>query len=147
MLGDRVVPAALAGRPAQVIGNPDLPHTYTYVPDIGEALVVLGEREEALGEAWHVPNPETRTTRQLVEAVFRHAGRPPRIRAAPTVLLRLLGVVNPVVRELVEMAYEFQEPFVVDSTKFESRLGMRATPLDQAVAATVDGYRRRGRSV
>jgi hypothetical protein len=47
------------GKAAQVAGDPDLPHTYTYAPDIGKGLVVLGEREEALGLAWHLPGPET----------------------------------------------------------------------------------------
>ena len=40
-----MIPPALAGKPAQVLGNPDLPHTYTYIPDIGEALVLLAERD------------------------------------------------------------------------------------------------------
>jgi nucleoside-diphosphate-sugar epimerase len=143
MLGDRVVPAALAGRPARVLGDPDQPHTYSYIPDIGEGLVVLGEGDEALGHAWHLPNPETRTTRQLVEAIFRLAGHQPRVRAAPALLLRLLGLFNPVVRELNEMAYEFEEPFVVDSSRFEATFGVRATPLDQALETTVDWYRQR----
>jgi nucleoside-diphosphate-sugar epimerase len=143
MLGDRVIPPALAGKPAQVLGNPDLPHTYTYIPDIGEALVLLGERDEALGQPWHLPNPETRTTRQLVELIYQHAGNSPKLRAAPTLLLRLMGVFNPTVRELVEMAYEFEEPFIVDSTKFQTKLGMTATPIQDAIAQTVEWYQRR----
>jgi nucleoside-diphosphate-sugar epimerase len=143
MLGDRVIPPALAGKPAQVLGNPDLPHTYTYLPDIGEALVVLGERDEALGQPWHLPNPETLTTRQLVELIYQHAGHPPKLRVAPKLLLRLMGLFNPTVRELVEMAYEFEGPFIVDSTKFQTQLGMTATPIQDAIAQTVEWYRRR----
>jgi nucleoside-diphosphate-sugar epimerase len=64
MLGDRVIPAALAGKTATVLGDPDQPHTYTYLPDIGEGLAVLGEHPDAPGEVWHLPNdPDTRTTR------------------------------------------------------------------------------------
>jgi nucleoside-diphosphate-sugar epimerase len=67
-LGDRVFPAALAGKTATVLGDPDQPHTYTYIPDIGEGLAVLGEHSAAPGEVWHLPNdPHTRTTRQIVE--------------------------------------------------------------------------------
>jgi nucleoside-diphosphate-sugar epimerase len=76
-LGDRVFPAAIAGKTATVLGDPDQPHTYTYIPDIGEGLAVLGEHRDAPGQAWHLPNdPDTRTTRQLVELVYRHAGQP-----------------------------------------------------------------------
>ena len=76
-LGDRVFRPALAGKSASVLGDPDQPHTYTYIPDIGEGLAVLGEHPDAPGEIWHLPNdPDTRTTRQLVEIIFRDAGRP-----------------------------------------------------------------------
>jgi nucleoside-diphosphate-sugar epimerase len=143
ILGDRVIPPALAGKPAQLLGNPDLPHTYTYIPDIGEALVLLGERDEALGQPWHLPNPETLTTRQLVDLIYQQAGHPLKLRVAPKLLLRLMGLFDPTVRELVEMAYEFEEPFIVDSTKFQTKLGMTATPIQHAIAQTVEWYQRR----
>ena len=129
-LGDRVFPAALAGKTATVLGDPDQPHTYTYIPDIGEGLAVLGEHPDAPGEVWHLPNdPDTRTTRQLVDIVYRHAGQPrAKLRAMPALLLRALGLVNPTMRELVEMQYQFDEPFIVDSSKIADKLGVSATP-------------------
>ena len=142
-LGDRVFPPALAGKTATVLGDPDQPHTYTYIPDIGEGLAVLGEHPDAPGEVWHLPNdPDTRTTRQLVDSIYRQAGQPrTRLRGTPVVLLRALGVINPTVRELVELQYEFQEPFVVDSSKITTKLDVHATPLDQALADTLATYR------
>ncbi len=142
-LGDRVCPAALAGKTATVLGDPDQPHTYTYIPDIGEGLAVLGEHPDAPGEVWHLPNdPDTRTTRQLVESVYRLAGQPrTKLRQIPPLLLRAVALVNPTVRELLEMRYQFAEPFIVDSTKITTRLGITATPLDQAIADTLDTYR------
>ncbi len=142
-LGDRVFPPALAGRTATVLGDPDQPHTYTYVPDIGEGLAVLGEHPDAPGQVWHLPNdPDTRTTRQLVDLVYRQAGRPRgRLRRLPPVVLRALGLVDPTVRELVEMQYQFEEPFVVDSSRITDKLGVEATPLDQALADTLRSYR------
>jgi hypothetical protein len=55
--------------------------------------------------------------------------------------VRALGLVNPMMRALVEMAYEFDEPFVLDTTKFQTTFGRVGTPLPTAIAATVDGYR------
>ena len=143
MLGDRVIPAALAGKTATVLGDPDQPHTYTYLPDIGEGLATLGEHPEAPGEVWHLPNdPHTQTTRQLVEVIYRLAGQPKtKLRSTPALLLRALGVTNPTVRELLELQYEFQEPFIVDSTKIATKLEVHATPLDQALAGTAATYR------
>jgi nucleoside-diphosphate-sugar epimerase len=142
-LGDRLFPPALAGRTASVLGDPDQPHTYTYIPDIGEGLAVLGEHPDAPGQVWHLPNdPDTGTTRQLVDVVYRQVGHPHgRLRRLPPLVLRALGLVNPTMRELVEMQYQFDEPFVVDSSKIANKLGAEATPLPQALADTLRDYR------
>jgi nucleoside-diphosphate-sugar epimerase len=143
-LGDRVFPAAVEGRTATVLGDPDQAHTYTYIPDIGEGLAVLGEHPDAPGQVWHLPNdPDTRTTRELVDIVYQHAGRPrARLRSIRPLLLRALGLANPTIREIVEMQYQFDEPFVVDSSKITSKLGLSATPIDAALADTLATYRR-----
>jgi nucleoside-diphosphate-sugar epimerase len=86
--GEQVFGRAVEGKSAQVVGDPDQPHTYTFVPDIGKGLVILGEREEALGRAWHLPNPETVTTREFVEMIFEEVGEPARVQVAPKIVLR-----------------------------------------------------------
>jgi nucleoside-diphosphate-sugar epimerase len=139
--GEQVFGRAVQGKSAQVVGDPDQPHTYTYAPDIGRGLVNLGESEEALGQAWHLPSPETLTTRQFVEMIFEEVGKPSRIQAAPKILLRVMGLFNPGMREILEMLYEFEEPFVVDHSKFERAFGERATPLREAIGETVRWYR------
>jgi len=142
-LGDRVFPAALAGKTATVLGDPDQPHTYTYIPDIGEGLALLGEHPDAPGQVWHLPNdPDTRTTRQLVDLVYQLAGQPrTRLRRLPPLLLRALGLFNPTVRELLEMQYQFEEPFIVDCSKIADKLGARATPLEHALGHSLTSYR------
>jgi nucleoside-diphosphate-sugar epimerase len=139
--GEQVFGRAVRGKGAQVAGDPDQPHTYTYAPDIGKGLVVLGEREEALGRAWHLPSPETLTTREFVGAIFEEVGKPARVQAAPKILLRALGLFNPPLRETIEMLYEFEEPFVVDHSRFERAFGGHATPLGEAIRETVRWYR------
>ena len=142
--GEQVFGRAVEGKSAQVAGDPDQPHTYTYAPDVGKGLVVLGEREEALGRAWHLPSPETVTTRRFVERIFEEVGKPARVQAAPKILLRAMGLFNPGMREMIEMLYEFEEPFVVDHSAFERAFGVRATPLRKAIGETVRWYRRVG---
>jgi nucleoside-diphosphate-sugar epimerase len=141
-LGDWVFPAALAGKTANVLGDPDQPHTYTYIPDIGEGLAVLGEHPDAPGEIWHLPNdPGTRTTRELVDIIYRLANQPrTKLRTMPPLLLRALTITNPVIRELLEMQYQFEEPFIVESNKIATRLSVTATPLHQALTETLRGY-------
>lgn len=141
-LGDRLFPAAIAGRAATVLGDLDQPHTYTFIPDIGEGLAVLGEHPDAPGRAWHLPNdPQTRTTRQLVDIVYRQLGHDrSRVRSVPPILLGTLGLFNPTMREIVEMQYQFEEPFIVDSTPMAELLGVTATPITEALTATRDSY-------
>ncbi|MBC8162294.1 MAG: NAD-dependent epimerase/dehydratase family protein [Roseiflexaceae bacterium] len=139
--GERVFEPALAGKPVQLIGKPDLPHTASYVPDIGEALVTLGEHDTALGRAWHLPAAETLSTRAFVERVFAAAGQKPQVQVAPVLLLRAIGLFNPMLREVAEMGYEFEEPFILDHSAFAQSFGAHVTPLDTAIAATMNWYR------
>ena len=111
------------------------------MPDIGRGLVVLGEREEALGQAWHLSSPRTLTTREFVGTIFEEVGRPARVQTVPKILLRALGLFIPPLRETIEMLYEFEEPFVVDHYKFERAFGDHATRLEEAIRDTVRWYR------
>lgn len=142
-LGERVFPPALRGKSASVLGNIDLPHSYTYIDDFGRALALLGRRDDAFGRAWHVPNAETVSTREFLTLLFEMLEIPPKLSVAGPGLLRLAGIFSPGAREMIEMMYEFTKPFVVDSSAFETKFGLRATPLPKAIAATVDWYRRK----
>ena len=140
-LGERTIIPLLQGKPAKVTGALDQPHTYTYINDFGEALALLGEREEALGQAWHVPNPPTLTQRELVTLFFQEAGLAPKFSVMRKPLLMLGGLFIPAAREMVEMLYEFNQPFRVDASKFTQAFGDIATPHATAVKETVAWYR------
>jgi len=139
-LGEQVFGKALAGKRATVIGHPDQPHTYSYVPDMVAGLMTLGTDDRAIGQVWHLPGPETVTTRALVELIGRQVGRPLGLRSVPKMILRAVGLVSPMMRGLAEMAYQFEAPFVLDTTKFQSTFGGSTTSLASAVAETVAWY-------
>jgi nucleoside-diphosphate-sugar epimerase len=143
-VGDRVFARAIEGKPAQVLGKADVPHTVTYIEDFARALITLGERVEALGQVWHVPNAETVTMRRFVQLVFEAASQPPRLRAAPRWGIALAALFNPTLRAVKEQLYQSERPWVVDSTKFERAFGWRATPLLDAVNATVAWFQEQG---
>ncbi len=140
-MGERVFPAALAGKSVQLIGNPEMPHTYTYMPDIGKALVILGEEEQALGQVWHIPSAASVTTRQFLQMVGELIGKPVKIQTAPKLLLQFLGLFNADLREVLEMIYQFEQPFILDSSKFTQAFGQQATALPDAIQATVAWWR------
>jgi nucleoside-diphosphate-sugar epimerase len=139
-LGERVFGNAVAGKRADFIGNPNLPHTYSYVPDIVSGLATLGTDERAVGQTWHLPGPETVTTRALLDLLAAEIGHPVGVRNMPKLAVRAIGMFNPLMRGLAEMAYEFDQPFVLDTTKFEGTFGRSATPLTTAIADTTTWY-------
>jgi nucleoside-diphosphate-sugar epimerase len=142
-LGERVFGNALAGRRADFIGNPDLLHTYSYVPDIAAGLATLGTDARAAGQVWHLPGPPTVTTRALLDLVAGEVGHRVGVRVLPKLALRALALASPLMRGLAEMSYQFDEPFVLDTRKYEAAFGATGTPLADAVAATVAWYRTR----
>jgi nucleoside-diphosphate-sugar epimerase len=144
VLGKQVFAKAVSGKRADFIGNPDLPHTYSYVPDIAAGLATLGTDARAAGQVWHLPGPDTGSTRAVLQLVAAELGHAVGIRAVPKLLVRALGLVSPMMRGLAEMSYEFDEPFILDTTKFRTTFGAGGTPLETAVAETVAWYRTAG---
>jgi nucleoside-diphosphate-sugar epimerase len=141
-MGARAFYPLLRGKPAQLIGRIDLPHSHTYVKDFGRALVILGERSEADGQSWHVPNDMPHITQaEMVMMFAEEAGVEPKMSSIGKLMMRIGGLFIPEAKESVEMMYEFDQPFIVDSSKFEKTFGMKATPLHEAIRETVAWYR------
>lgn len=141
VMGAQVFVPAVKGGTANGVGNLDLPHSFTYTRDFGEALVILGEHDDAFGQAWHVPTAPAIPQRELIAMVYREAGQEPKMRGATTLMMRALGLFVPPLREMVEMMYEFNKPFILDSSKFTQRFGMTATPYADSVRETVAWFK------
>ncbi len=143
--GERLVPTVLAGKTMRVIGSLDQPHSFTYVPDLAAAMITAAARPELWNSFLHAPTAAPVTQRRLVELVAEAGGVPvPRVSAVPVPVLRGMGLVLGEMRELAETAYMFAQPFVVDSSASEARLGLSPTPLTDGMAATVAWWRRPG---
>lgn len=139
-LGGFVFPAAVAGKPAQVLGNPRLPHAYSYIGDVARGLAALGERPEALG-TWLLPVAPAVSTREMVRLIGKALGHPVGLLALPKFVIQAAGLFNPQMREMVEMFYQYTEPQIVDSSRFEAAFGWKATPPAEAIPATVAWFR------
>jgi nucleoside-diphosphate-sugar epimerase len=141
-MGARAFYPLLRGKPAQLIGRVDIPHSHTYVRDFAKALVILGERAEADGHVWHVPNDQPEMTQgELVRMFAEEAGVEPKMNGMGRLMMSIGGLFIPEAKETVEMMYEFEKPFVIDSGKFEKTFGMRATRIREAIRETVAWYK------
>ena len=135
----QVVPRALSGKPVRVFGSPDLPHSFTDVRDMARALVAVAGEPAAWGRVWHAPTNPARTQAETVADVCRAAGREPvTVKPWPAALLGVGGVFMPTLRELRETVYQFQRPYVLDSSAIERELGLAPTPWEEVCRATAE---------
>ncbi len=143
MFGERFMGPLVAGKAAEVLGPLDVRHSVTYVPDLANAMVEIGVRDDALGQAWLAPCAPAPTVAELVQLIATAAGVEPRTRRMRAWQLRAAGLFMPAARETVEMLYEFTDDFVVDSAETTERFGLHATPLPEVATRTVEWYQQR----
>ena len=142
-VGSEVFGRLAAGKAPRVLGDPDQPHSFTFVKDFGRALVVLADHDEAFGQTWHVPNAPPVATRAFAAQAVEAMGRPAKVQATPAWMIRTLGLFNPMMREVAEMLYVWERPFVVDHAKFQQAFGGafgEVTPLAEGVAETATAF-------
>jgi nucleoside-diphosphate-sugar epimerase len=142
-MGERVILRVLARKAVRVIGDPDATHSWTFITDVARALIAIGSDERAWGRAWHTPTNAPMSQRQFIAALCAAANvSEGRISSIPPALTRALGLLVPTIREIAEIRYQLDSPFVVDSSAAQSLFGLRPTPLPQALQDTVSWYRK-----
>jgi len=142
VLGETSIGRMAQGKSAQVVGDPDLPHSFAYVPDVARALMTIGEADDAMGQAWNVPNAPERSVREVLQLFADELDTSLKIQVMPKPLMWLLGLFNGDVKELKEMVYQWERPFLVDATKFATRFWDDPTPWGKGIAETAASYPR-----
>ena len=137
-----MVTAVLAGKAVRWPANADLPHTFSYLPDVARGLAVLGERDEADGKAWVLPAAPPISARAFVALIGQACGQPVKLSVTSKLMMRAAGLAVAEAREVPDIWYQFAAPFVVDGSAFDAAFGsLQITPLAQAVSETVAWYR------
>jgi nucleoside-diphosphate-sugar epimerase len=134
--------AALEGRAANVIGPIDTPHEFVFVPDVAKTLIALAANEEAYGKAWNLAGPGLTTVRRFAEMVFVAAGQKMRLRAANKFILNVLGIFNPMMREIAEMNYLWTTPVKLDDSRLRQLLpNLQKTSYEEGIRITLQEMR------
>jgi nucleoside-diphosphate-sugar epimerase len=135
--------AAAHGGTANLIGPIDRPHEFVFVPDVGPVVLDLAAKPEAYGHWWNLAGAGSITQREIADAVFRMAGRAPKLRVAGKTMLRVIGIFNPILRELVEMHYLITTPVLMDDRALAHLLGsLHKTPYPEGLRLTYEAYTR-----
>ncbi|KXU91097.1 epimerase [Paraburkholderia monticola] len=141
LLHDVFVGAATARR-AQLIGPIDVPHEFIYLPDVGPVVERLTRTPEAYGRWWHLAGAGTITQREVAREAYALAGREPKLMVAGKGMLRVLGLFNPLMRELVEMNYLMTEPVVLDDSALATLIGpLRKTSYQEGIRRSFEAAR------
>lgn len=128
-----------SGKAPQWLGDPNKIHTFTFTPDAGRAMAVLGSSAEAFGQTWHLPTTkEPCTGSDFVRLACDLAGRPYKLMVAPRWMMKCMGVFVPVLRENEEMMYQLDFDYRFDSSKIESAFGLKATPYRQGIGESLN---------
>jgi nucleoside-diphosphate-sugar epimerase len=121
------------GKPATWVGNPQKRHSFTYVPDAGKALYLLGQEDKADNQVWHVPTAPALTGRELIDLAALAFGVKSRYSTVNKFMLRMAGLFKPQIAETIEMYYQYQDDYVFDSSKFEKAFGLQPTPYKEGI--------------
>ncbi len=141
VIGD-LFAGALAGRTVNLVGPIDREHEFVYVPDVGPVVLRLIDEPRAFGRVWHLAGAGVTTQKAMVERVERELGRPVKTLVAGKTLLRVLGLFNPLMRELVEMNYLMSEPVILDDSALVELVGpIHKTSYDDGVRASLGAGR------
>jgi nucleoside-diphosphate-sugar epimerase len=132
-----------ARKSGECMGDPDMPHSYTYADDVARALVTLGASDAADGKVWHLPTAPAESTRSLTNRLGRELGLEADVTRVPRLFLRAAGLFSPFLREVLEMTYQWEVPFLLDDSRFRETFGYGATPVEAQVRSTAAWARSR----
>jgi len=129
------------GKSAQWFVNANQPHSFTYTPDAAVALYMLAVSENAYGQTWHLPTAKPALTGNefiSIAAKYMHAKN--KVQVLPKWLVRFIGLFVPVMKELGEMLYQNEFPYVFDSSKFENAFQFKPTPYEEGIKVTAEWW-------
>lgn len=126
------------GSTANWLGDDSCKHSYTYTPDAGKATAMLGNTPDAFGETWHLPTASNPYTgKEWVEEIAKQMDQKPKYRTVSKLIVRLMGLFMPIMRENVEMMYQYDRDYVFNSDKFEKRFNLEPTPYKEGIQKVI----------
>jgi len=130
------------GQKAICLASDSLPHSYTYTVDAAQALVTLAGSESSWNQTWHLPTaPNPPTGKEFISIAAREMGVPAKYRVLSGAMVRMVGWFNPMVREVHEMLYQNNSPYLFDSSKFATNFGFDGTPYAEGIRITAAAYK------
>ena len=120
---------------AQWLGKPGELHSFSYIPDMGKAMYLLGQNPESDNQIWHMPTAPALTGKQFIEIAARAYSVEPKYFAINKFMLWAYGLFNKLVMGTVEMYYQYDHDYIFDSSKFEKYFNFKPTSYEDGIKA------------
>jgi len=128
MLREMVFKNFAARKKANWLSSVNYKHSLTYTPDAGKATALLGNTEDAFNQVWHLPTASNPLTgKKWIENIAQQMNVKPKYQVATIFIVRIMGLIIPIMREMPEMLYQYDRDYVFDSSKFEKRFNVKPT--------------------
>ncbi len=137
-LGARVIPKILKGKKAQVLGDINQPHTWTYPLDVARLMQIVADDDRAWGKAWHVPSNPPKTQKEAIEELAKAGGKSSaKVSSLPNSILWSLGLFSSLMRALRETAYQMNRPYILDDSAARNAFNLKPTPWDEILRTVI----------
>lgn len=126
-----------AGKKANWFCSTQFKHNFTYTPDAAKTTALLGNTKSAFGQVWHLPTVPAKTMQEWIELTASELGVEPKTMVVSKSIIGLLGLFNPLMREMKEMLYQYDRDYEFDSSKIETVFKLKPTPATEAIKEIV----------
>jgi nucleoside-diphosphate-sugar epimerase len=118
---------------AQWIGDTNVLHNFTYIPDTGKAMYLLGQNVDSGNQIWHLPTAAPITGKELITLTAGIYGVKPAYNSVNKFMLQLVGLFKKVVAGTVEMYYQYDHDYNFNSSKFEHTFNLKPTSYSEGI--------------
>ena len=138
-----VLDKLLKGKKAQWFCNAKLKHSFTNTGDCGKALYLLSKNESNFNQTWHMPTAHpAKTGEELIKIAAENLNVKPDYTVLKKWMFKLIGTFNPLIKELTEMLYQFEDDYIFDSSKFEKKFNFTPTSYEQGIEESIKSLKR-----
>lgn len=130
----------LENKSVHLFGNIHLPHAFTFMEDFAQAMINIAQADDTFGQVWHVPNAPAISLHAWVQLFEKQANRRIKLSVVSKNMLRLIGLFKPLLKEYIELSYQFEYPYLVSHQKYAQRFGEHFTKPEQIVTQTLKWY-------
>lgn len=123
-----------------LFGKPSLPHAFTYIKDFAAAMINVGNATDTFGQVWHVPNAPAISLNKWVQLFEAETDRKAKVIVLPKFVVWVVGLFNSLVHEFYELSYQFENPYLVNHTKYANHFGAHFTSPELIVKETIQWY-------